>query len=137
MARVGEPPGGRDPILRRLAILGGGAGVILLVIGVRFLVTPEAATRTFGLGKTPPASALDAVIGLRDIWLAGLAIGFAALREWRALALWLLLGTGVCVGDALIVATHGGPWSSLAFHGGSGVFCAVVGASCWRVAGRR
>ena len=119
-----------------LRVLGAAAGFVLLVIGVRFLVTPEQATRTFGLGSTPAATALDAVIGLRDIWLALLAIALAALREWRALALWLLLGAGVCVGDAAVVASHGGPWPALAFHGLSGAFCAGLGWRCWRLAQR-
>ena len=94
---------------------------------------PDSATRTFGLGANPTATALDAVIGLRDLWLAGLAMAFTALRDWRALALWLLLGAGVCVGDAGVVAAHGGPVAALAFHGASGVFCAVLGWRCWRM----
>lgn len=117
---------------RWLLWLGGGAGLVLLVIGLRFLIVPEAATRTFGLGARPDAAALDAVIGLRDLWLAGLALAFAFLREWRALALWLLLGAGVCAGDAVIVACHGGPGLALAFHSVSGVVCAVAGWLCWR-----
>ena len=122
-----------------LAGLGGTAGLVLLVIGVRFVLWPEAATRTFGLAGKPPAAALNAIIGLRDIWLAGRALAFAALREWRALALWLLLGAAVCLGDALIVAAHGPPHAgpaALAFHGASGVFCAGLGWRCWRLAAR-
>ena len=117
---------------RWLLWLGGGAGLVLLVIGLRFLIVPEAATRTFGLGARPDAATLDAVIGLRDLWLAGLALAFAILREWRALALWLLLGAGVCAGDAVIVARHGGPGLALAFHVVSGVVCALAGWRCWR-----
>ena len=117
---------------RWLLWLGGGAGLVLLVIGLRFLIVPEAATRTFGLGARPDAATLDAVIGLRDLWLAGLALAFAILREWRALALWLLLGAGVCAGDALIVAGNGGPATALAFHIVSGLFCVIVGRLCWR-----
>ena len=121
---------------RVLAVLGAGAGFVLLVIGVRFLAWPQAATWAFGLGGRPTPVALDALIGLRDVWLALLAVAFAILRERRALALWLLLGAGVCVGDALVVGWHGGPWPALAFHAASGVFCAVVGWRCWRP-GRR
>ena len=119
---------------RLLRWLGGGAGLVLLAIGFRFLIVPEAATRTFGLGAKPDAVALDAVIGLRDVWLAGLALAFAVWREWRALALWLVLGAGVCIGDALIVAADGGPSTALAFHGVSGVFCGAVGWRCWLIA---
>lgn len=122
------------PRRRWAARLGMAAGLVLLIIGLRFLAWPEAATRSFGLGRTPSPQALDVVIGLRDIWLGGLAVAFALLREWRALALWLLLGAIVCLGDAVIVAVHGGPWAALAFHVGSGVFCAVLGWRCRRIA---
>jgi Domain of unknown function (DUF4267) len=131
---VDAPAGKRGQ--RLLLWLGGGAGVVLFVIGIRFLVVPEAATRTFGLGGQPTREALDAVIGLRDLWLGGLAIAFAVLREWRALALWLLMGAGVCFGDVLIVACHKGPWPALAFHVASGVFCAGVGVLSLRIARR-
>ena len=132
-------PARRPPariVARIVAAFGVAAGVVLLVIGIRFLVWPEAATRAFGLGGRPPSTALDAVIGLRDLWLALLAIAFALLREWRALALWLLLGAGVCLGDAAIVAHHGGPWTALLFHGTSGLLCGLAGWRCWLL-GRR
>jgi hypothetical protein len=122
---------------RWLLWLGGGAGLVLLLIGIRFLVVPDAATRMFGLGNRPAISALDAVIGLRDLWLGGLAIAFALLREWRALALWLLMGAGVCAGDALVVANSNGPLAALAFHAASGLFCAIAGWLCWQQAGSR
>lgn len=121
-------------LLRGMGFL---AGVVLLVIGIRFVATPRLANWTFGLGREPKMAALDAVIGLRDIWLAALAIAFAALKEWRALALWFLLASLVCWGDAVIVLGHGGPWPALAFHGLSGLLCAWVGWRCWRFAAPR
>ena len=128
----------RGPTTKRsqrwLLWLGGGAGLVLLVIGLRFIVVPEAANRTFGVGGKPAVAALDAVIGLRDLWLGGLALAFALLHEWRALAIWLLLAAGVCAGDALIVAGNGGPGLALAFHVVSGVVCAGAGWRCWGLA---
>ena len=124
-----------------VAILGGGAGLVLFVIGIRFLVVPEQATRNFGIGPRPAVETLDAIIGLRDLWLGGLAVAFALLREWRALAVWLTMGAGVCVGDAWLVAAQGGPRGgfgpAFAFHAASGAFCAAVGWRCWRLAGAR
>ncbi len=137
MTTPANDPPSRTRGPRWLLRLGGGAGFVLLVIGIRFLFVPEAANRTFGIGGKPTTTTLDAIIGLRDFWLGGLAIAFALLREWRALALWLLMGSGVCAGDALIVAANGGPAAALAFHISSGVFCALVGWGCWRHAGRR
>lgn len=117
-----------------LAGLAAFASVLLAIIGIRFLILPEDATRTFGLGGKPLASSLDAAIGLRDLWLAGLGLAFAWLRDWRALALWLGLGSAVCFGDAVIVIRHGISPAAVAFHVASGVFCAVVGWRCWRLA---
>ena len=45
------------------------------------------------------------IIGLRNVWLGLLAIAFAALREWRALALWFTFGAIVCFADASIAYT--------------------------------
>ena len=115
-----------------LALLAGG---LLLIIGIRFLLTPQAAQRSFGLAKQLTGSELHAVIGLRDIWLALLAIAFAWLRQWRALGLWLLLGAGVCAADGIVVAlTNPKAWA-LAFHWGAGLFCLALGLKCWRIGG--
>lgn len=130
------PENGRK-LSRLLRVAGMVAGVVLLIIGIRFIAAPRLANWTYGLGREPKVAALDAVIGLRDVWLAGLAIAFAAMREWKALALWLLLGSLVCWGDALIVLAHDGPWPALAFHILSGVFCLWVGWRCWRFAAPR
>ncbi len=121
---------------RHLAWLGIAAGLLLLVIGIRFIVDPKAAQRTFGLLKELQGSELHVIIGLRDIWLALLAIAFAAAREWRALGLWLLLGAGVCLADGVLVAvTSAKPWA-LAFHWISGLVCLWLGYRCWQL-GRR
>lgn len=122
---------------RRLLALGALAGLVLAVIGVRFVVWPEAAIRFFGLPANGQGRGLAAVIGYRDLWLGGLAVAFAVFREWRALALWLVLGAGVCAADAGLVWSAGGKASRIAFHLGSGVFCAVLGVAVWRRAGRR
>lgn len=110
---------------RKTAIRAGAlvAGLLLAVIGVRFLVTPQAAQHTFGLGKGEAGLALHAAVGVRDLWLAGLVLAFAWLRNWAALALWFGLGSLVCFADAAIVAGEGARWPYIAFHAGSGVVC--------------
>lgn len=113
-------------------ILAALAGLALAVIGVRFLISPDAAARFFGVGSRPPGIELHSVVGIRDLWLGMLAVGFAALRDYRALALWLALGAIVCVADALVVMSATGKASAIAFHLASGVFCIVGGGLCWR-----
>lgn len=122
--------GGRTRIFLWLGAL---AGLVLLVIGIRFLLVPGSAVRTFGLTAGVKGAELHYIIGLRDIWLALLAIAFAALREWRALALWLLVGAGVCFADGLIVLGAGGHKLAIAFHTGSGIFCLLLGLASWRI----
>ena len=107
-------------------------GVLLTVIGVRYLLLPEQAARTFGLPAHSAGHELHAIIGLRNVWLGLLAIGFAVLRQWRALALWFALGALVCFADATIVAGARGPLAALAFHVGSGLCCLALLAAVWR-----
>jgi hypothetical protein len=101
-------------------------GVLLTVIGVRYLLLPEQAARTFGLPRRPAGHELYSIIGLRNVWLGLLAIGFAALRQWRALALWFGLGALVCFADATIAVSAYGPLPAIAFHVGSGLSCLAL-----------
>ncbi len=121
---------------RHLVWLGVFAGALLTVIGIRFFAVPEGAAHTFGLGQQIVGAELHHVIAMRDVWLGLMAIALAALREWRALGLWFVMGAGVCVADAGIVASTTAKWWALTFHLGSGVFCAWVGLACLRYAQR-
>lgn len=130
-----EPPEAAGPPHakhRHLLWLGVLAGAVLAVIGARFLIVPDQAARTFGLGREIVGQELYHVIGLRDLWLGALAVLLALLREWRALALWLALGALVCLGDAAIVARSTAKWRAIGFHLGSAVFCGWLAAACWR-----
>ena len=109
-------------------------GLVLSLIGIRFLLQPEPAATFFGIDRRNPGFAPHAAIALRDLWLGLLVIAFAVLRDWRAVGLWLSLATLVCFGDALIAATSSGRWVSAAFHSGSGLFCGVLAAFAWRLA---
>lgn len=111
------------------------AGLSLLVIGIRFITVPHQAARFFGLTNPPGAYDLHTVVALRDLWLAGMLIGLAVWREWRALALCLGLGSLVCFGDSLIVAASSGRGSAIAFHVASGVFCGALAFAAWRRSG--
>lgn len=102
------------------------AGLALLVIGVRFFAVPHQAARFFGLATPPGQFDLHYVVALRDLWLALMLIGLAALREWRALSLSLGLGALVCFADAAIVASSSGRGSAIAFHVASGIYCATL-----------
>lgn len=102
------------------------AGALLAVIGARFLISPEAAARTFGLAGRPEGFELHHAVGLRDLWLGLLAVALAWARQWRALALWFAFGAAVCLGDAVIAGLSRGRWPAVAFHVASGIVCAVL-----------
>jgi len=121
---------------RLIVVLGILGGLLLTVIGIRYFLMPEQAARTFGVPGRPAGYELHYIIGLRNVWLGLLAVAFAALREWRALALWFALGTIVCWADAAIAATSTGRLPQIAFHIGCGVACAGLALVCWRVAAR-
>ena len=118
-----------DDWLSRLSIA---TGIVLFVIGVRFLVVPEDAADFFGVEGTTAPFHLHGVIALRDLWLAVLLIGFGMWRDWRALALTLSSGALVCFADSSIVARAGGPIEAIGFHAISGCFCALVAWNAWR-----
>jgi hypothetical protein len=108
-------------------------GVVLLIIGIRFLLAPHQAARFFGIAPGAGSADLHYVIGVRDIWLAAIIIILAALSDWRGLAIWLGLGVFVCIADAATAAHSSGKALAVAFHLASGVFCTALGLACWRI----
>ncbi len=111
-------------------------GALLTLIGIRYFLVPQSAARTFGVPGRPAGFELHYIIGLRNVWLGLLAVAFAALREWRALALWFTAAVVVCFADGLIAASSTGAVTQVAFHFGCGVASAVLAALCWRASRR-
>lgn len=108
---------------RHLVWLCVAAGVLLALIGVRFMIVPRTAANNFGLAKQITGYEFHYMVGLRDMWLGGLAIVLGVMREWRALMVWFALGAIVCMSDAGIVALSSGKAVAVGFHVLSGVFC--------------
>jgi hypothetical protein len=109
--------------LKGICLLG---GLLLTVIGIRFLLVPESAARTFGIATPPAGHEMHYIIGLRDIWLGLLAAALAALHEWRAVMIWSGMGAVVCFADAGIAGMSSGKLPQVAFHFGSGIVCIAV-----------
>jgi uncharacterized protein DUF4267 len=118
---------------RLIVVFGIIGGVLLTLIGIRYFLVPEGAARTFGVPGRPAGYELHYIIGLRNVWLGLLAVAFAALREWRALALWFALGAIVCFADGSIAASSTGRLPQVAFHIGCGLACVGLAAGCWRL----
>jgi hypothetical protein len=119
-----------ERILLAVCLVG---GALLAVIGARYMLVPEQAARTFGVPARPVGHEFHYIIGLRNLWLGGLAIAFATLRLWRALMLWFAMGAIVCFADAAIAASSIGRLPHIAFHTGCGLACIVLAAAAWRV----
>ena len=117
-----------DRLILTLAALG---GIALVAIGIRFFVWPDAAARFFGIAPRPTGTELHTAVALRDLWLGVLALAFAWLRDWRAMALWFGSGALVCLGDAALVVYATGKPPAIAFHLISGVACALIAAASW------
>ena len=113
-----------------------GGGMLLAVIGARYFITPEGAAHTFGVPRRPQGYEFHYIIGLRNLWLGLLAVAFAALREWRALALWFAMGAFVCFADAGIASDATGRIPQVTFHVGCGIACMALAAFSWRFARR-
>jgi len=122
---------------RWIVVLGVLGGLLLTVIGIRYLLIPEQAARLFGVPGRPAGYELHYIIGIRNIWLGVLAVAFAALRLWSALTLWFATGTIVCFADAVIAASSGGRPTSVAFHVACGLACAVLAVVAWKVGNRK
>lgn len=54
---------------RHLVWLSMAAGLLLAVIGVRFMIVPRTAANNFGLAKEIVGYELHHMVGLRDLWL--------------------------------------------------------------------
>lgn len=91
-------------------------GLLLFAIGLRFLVEPGGAARSFGLAREGIRNELHWLVGLRDLWLAALVIAFAIYKEWRSVGLWFGFGAIVCFADSGIAAVSGGKFWPIAFH---------------------
>jgi hypothetical protein len=127
----------KDGAARWLAWVALAGGALLTVIGVRFFLTPGSAARTFGVAARPEGQELHTIIGLRNVWLGLLAVAFALLREWRAVALWFALGAIVCFADALVVTASTGRVPQIAFHVSCGIASIAIAALAWRAARAR
>jgi hypothetical protein len=116
----------------RILLLASLAGVGLIVIGIRFLIWPEAAARFFGFIGRPFGHQMHTVVALRDLWLGIVAVAMVMLREWRLLTVWLAAGALVCFGDAGVIWSARGRKLGFAFHLLSGVFMTVLAILAWR-----
>jgi hypothetical protein len=82
--------------------------LFIVVIGVRFLLAPQAAAAGYGVPAGAGANAYLAVKGLRDSTFGVLGLALLAFVGTQAAA-WFMLVVALCpLGDTLVVLRHGG-----------------------------
>src|SRR3569833_645461 len=94
------------PIAYGLAIV---LAVFILLIGLRFLVTPVPAATGYGVpAKTNGDAAYLSVKGVRDVGYGVLGLALLAFASAHAVGWCMLAAALVPLGDALIVLRNGG-----------------------------
>ena len=79
-------------------------GLGMIFLGVRFFLSPEAATAGFGIHFNADGDySFQHIKGIRDIFSGLLICVFVVMNERRALGVTLLAGTIIPVNDMLIV----------------------------------
>ncbi|WP_460863816.1 DUF4267 domain-containing protein [Nocardiopsis coralliicola] len=123
--------------VRILSGLTAAVGVAVAVIGIRFLVAPEAAVA--GFGTADPAAYLDAK-GVRDlvcgaVALACLGLFLCGALSARGLAVLVAVFSAVPAGDAVIVLSRGGTAAAaLGIHGATALAMLGIALGLWRAA---
>src|SRR5450432_1557916 len=79
-------------------------GLGMIFLGVRFFLSPEAATTGFGIHFNADGDySFQHIKGIRDIFSGLLICVFVLMNERRALGVTLLAGTMIPINDMLIV----------------------------------
>ena len=126
------------PAMRSKAfVLAGLVSTVILLLGVRALLDPLAASASFGLPMhTESETAFVRVYGARNAWLGGIALVFATRRMLQPLVLLYTSATVLPFLDAAVIVSQLGLGHELVRHGIIMVVLVAVSVSLWR-AGRQ
>jgi Domain of unknown function (DUF4267) len=104
---------------RALLITSGLIGLGLIFIGIRFLVAPETGERGYGLNFSENANySFHYIKGIRDLFCGTLILTLAVWKRRAELALTLLLGAMIPLGDFLVILnTPNSNQAALWIHG--------------------
>ncbi len=104
-------------------------GLGMIFLGVRFFLSPEAATAGYGIHFNAQGDySFQYIKGIRDIFSGLLICVFVLMNERRALGVTLLAGTMIPVADMLIVLSksYNGVLQAMP-HISAIIICAVFG----------
>ena len=95
-----------SPVAYGLAVV---ISLLVVVIGARFLLQPEAAAAGYGVPAKPDGDrAYLTIKGLRDLAYGLLGLALIAFATPTAVAWYMLIGALEPLGDTVIVLRHGG-----------------------------
>ena len=95
-----------SPVAYGLAVV---ISLLVVVIGVRFLLQPDAAAAGYGVPAKPDGDrAYLTIKGLRDLAYGLLGLALIAFATPTAVAWYMLIGALEPLGDTVIVLRHGG-----------------------------
>lgn len=95
-----------SPVAYGLAVV---ISLLVVLIGARFLLQPEAAAAGYGVPAKPDGDrAYLTIKGLRDLAYGLLGLALIAFATPTAVAWYMLIGALEPLGDTVIVLRHGG-----------------------------
>jgi hypothetical protein len=95
-----------EPIAYGLAVI---LALFVVFIGMRFLLTPQAAAADFGVPAKPDGDpAYLSVKGVRDLTFGLIGLTLIAFSNAHAVGLYMLVVALAPLGDTLVVLRHGG-----------------------------
>jgi hypothetical protein len=105
-------------------------GIGLTLMGLRFLLAPEASATGFGVpaSATGDAGPYLSTKGIRDMASGLFIVALLAARQPYALGWLLLVATVIPLGDmAIVLSHHGSPAIAYGMHGGAVLVLVVTG----------
>jgi hypothetical protein len=114
--------------------LAGLVSAVILLLGVRALLDPVAASASFGLPMhTDLETAFVRIYGARNALLGAVALAFATRGMLQPLVLLFTLATVLPLLDAAVIVSQIGLGHELVRHGIILLVLAVVSVSLWRL----
>ena len=114
--------------------LAGLVSAVILLLGVRALLDPRAASASFGLPMhTDPETAFVRIYGARNALLGTVALVFAVRGMLQPLVLLFTLATVLPLLDAAVIVSQLGLGHELVRHGVIVLVLATVSVSLWRL----
>ena len=114
--------------------IAGLVSALILLLGVRALLDPLAASASFGLPMhTDPETAFVRIYGARNALLGAVALVFAMRGMLQPLGLLFTLATALPLVDGAVIVSQIGIGHELVRHGVILLVLAAVSVSLWRL----